>query len=474
MGREERALVGAELARDRAALVDRIVAEVYERVPAYQALHESQLTEVRAIAGWLVTRSLELWVGGATGLAPEDVERLRGVGRARAADGRSIDAVVRAHRVGSAAAVRLVARASADRLDAADVFALSELWLTAIDQISESLSVGHTEAARMLDTDVERARRTFLDDLLIGRQSSRGAVRDRARILGITPPDPAVLVVAEPAAEPSGAEHRPVPGSGAGSGPGPRAGSGPGPRAGSGPGPGAGSGPGAAAGPGSGPGPGAVAGYGSGSATGLGTPTVSGSGHGTPTGPGAGPAVSVPGAMALLDLIDPTGADPLLTTRAGRAVLLVDPADAAQVTAVLGGRPWRGCALAPRALTGMSAAYRLADGALETAPAHAFGEWGVLGEADACVLALLNGGPVTPDAVRRAALGPLLSDGNAHLLETLRTYFRAGAATTAADALHVHPQTLRYRLRQVRELTGHDPHRPWPRFVLETACAIAP
>jgi DNA-binding PucR family transcriptional regulator len=89
------------------------------------------------------------------------------------------------------------------------------------------------------------------------------------------------------------------------------------------------------------------------------------------------------------------------------------------------------------------------------------------------VLALLHGGPTTPDAVRRAVLGPLLADAHAHLLETLRAYFRAGAATTAADALHVHPQTLRYRLRQVRELTGQDPHRPWSRFVLETACAIA-
>jgi hypothetical protein len=393
MGREERALVGAELSRDRAAVVDRIVAEVYERVPAYQALHESQLREVRAIAGWLVTRSLELWASGATGLAPEDVERLRGVGRARAADGRSIDAVVRAHRVGSAAAVRLVSETSAGRLDAADVFALSELWLTAMDQISESLSVGHAEAARLLDTDVERARRTFLDDLLIGRQSSRGAVRDRARILGIAPPDPAVLVVAEPAPDPAAAP--------------------------------------------------------------------------------ADPAVPVSTAMALLDLVEPTGADPLLTTRAGRAVLLVAPADAAQAAAALGGRPWRGCALAPRPLTGMSAAYRLADDALETAPPHAFGERGLLGEADACVLALLHGGPTTPDAVRRAVLGPLLADAHAHLLETLRAYFRAGAATTAADTLHVHPQTLRYRLRQVRELTGQDPHRPWPRFVLETACAIA-
>ena len=83
-------------------------------------------------------------------------------------------------------------------------------------------------------------------------------------------------------------------------------------------------------------------------------------------------------------------------------------------------------------------------------------------------------GPVAPAAVRRTVLGPLLAEGNAHLLETLRAYLREGAATTAAQALHVHAQTLRYRLRRVRELTGHDPHRPWQRFVLETACAIAP
>ncbi|MFJ9554576.1 PucR family transcriptional regulator [Nocardiopsis sp. NPDC101807] len=393
MGHEQRARVSAGLARERAGLVERIVAEVYAEVPAYRALHGSQLEEVRAIAGWLVARSMELWAAGETRLPPDDVERLRGIGRSRAADGRSIGAVVRAHRVGSAAAVRAVSELAAEGLDAADVFALGELLLTSIDQISESLAVGHAETAHRLDADLERARRAFLDDLLIGRQASRGAIRDRARTLGITPPDPAVLVVAQPeGAHPGGAPQ--------------------------------------------------------------------------------GDTVSA--GMALLGLVEPVGADPLLTTRAGRVVLLVSPADAAGVAAVLGAHPWRGCVLAPRALADMSAAYRLADDALETAPPHAFGPEGLLRDSDACVLALLNGGPVTPSAVRRAVLGPLLSAGDAHLLETLRAYFREGAATTAAEALHVHPQTLRYRLRRVRELTGHDPHRPWPRFVLETACAIAP
>ena len=268
------------------------------------------------------------------------------------------------------------------------MFALSELWMTSIDQISESLSAGHADTVRRMDADLERARRAFLDDLLIGRQASRGAIRDRARTLGITPPDPGVLVVAEPV--------------------------------------------------------------------------------------GGTAPVAASSALELVSLVEPAGGAPLATTRSGRVVLLLAPDDAGRAARVLDGGTWRGCIPAARPLADVSAAYRLADGALETAPPHAFGSGGLLGEADACVLALLNGGPVTPDAVRRTVLGPLLAASGAPLLETLRMYFRQGAATAAADALHVHAQTLRYRLRRVRELTGHDPHRPWSRFVLETACAIAP
>jgi hypothetical protein len=387
MGREERVRVSAELERDRAGLVERIVAEVHTEVPAYRALHGSQLAEVRAITGWLVARSLDLWVRGDRRLPPEDVERLRGIGRARAADGRSIGAVVRAHRVGSAAAARLLRDQAGDRLDAADVFALSELWLASLDQISESLETGHAEAAERLDADRERARRALLDDLLIGRQASRGAIRDRARTLGIAPPDPAVLVVAEPVR----AED-----------------------------------------------------------------------------------VTVAVGMELVAEASQAGADPLVTTRSGRVVVLAAPEDAERITRTVLARGWRGCALDPRGLADLSAAYRLADGAVETAPPHAFGSHDLLRDSDACVLSLLNGGGVAPSTVRHVVLGPLLTHDHRHLLDTLHAYFRAGAATTAAESLHVHAQTLRYRLRRVRELTGHDPHRPWPRFVLETACAVAP
>src|SRR5699024_4820345 len=83
VGHEQRARVSAELTQGRTALVERIVAEVYAEDPAYRTLHGSQLSEVRAITAWLVSRSLELWVAGERKLPPQDVERLRGIGRTR-------------------------------------------------------------------------------------------------------------------------------------------------------------------------------------------------------------------------------------------------------------------------------------------------------------------------------------------------------------------------------------------------------
>jgi hypothetical protein len=61
-----------------------------------------------------------------------------------------------------------------------------------------------------------------------------------------------------------------------------------------------------------------------------------------------------------------------------------------------------------------------------------------------------------------AALGPLaaivapLSD---ELVQTLEVYLRRGSRRPAASELHVHPNTVDYRLRRVAELTGLDPTR---------------
>jgi sugar diacid utilization regulator len=55
---------------------------------------------------------------------------------------------------------------------------------------------------------------------------------------------------------------------------------------------------------------------------------------------------------------------------------------------------------------------------------------------------------------------PLTANGSGALMETLRAYLDSDLDVTAtADALYVHPNTVRYRLRRVGELTGFDPQR---------------
>ena len=55
---------------------------------------------------------------------------------------------------------------------------------------------------------------------------------------------------------------------------------------------------------------------------------------------------------------------------------------------------------------------------------------------------------------------PLADNGSGTLLETLRVYLNSDLDVNAtAETLYVHPNTVRYRLRRIGELTGHDPQR---------------
>jgi hypothetical protein len=74
------------------------------------------------------------------------------------------------------------------------------------------------------------------------------------------------------------------------------------------------------------------------------------------------------------------------------------------------------------------------------------------------IAVLLAGAPDAAGTVARAILGPVLALPAAEcdvLLGTLRTWFAEDGATSAAAAkLHVHRNTVRYRLRRLEELTG--------------------
>lgn len=90
---------------------------------------------------------------------------------------------------------------------------------------------------------------------------------------------------------------------------------------------------------------------------------------------------------------------------------------------------------------------------------------------------LLGERALAGDAQARAELlediyTPLLEARGA-MVQTLATWFDQGASVEAtARALFVHPNTVRYRLRQVTELTGRAPTQPRDAFALQLALIL--
>ncbi|MDT0455105.1 helix-turn-helix domain-containing protein [Streptomyces sp. DSM 41527] len=369
-------------------VVATVVTAVREQVPAYAALDDSRLHEVRAIAAWALDRLLHLWVTDGA-LTSADLRRFRGIAAARAADGRPMQAVLRAYRVAATVLTDEIAAATPPPA-APDAFALARMALTTLDTLSEEMATAYTATSEDLTADRDRALRLLLDDLIAGRHASIGALTDRAARLGRQLPDPYCLLVAEPADADGGGVTQET-------------------------------------------------------AAGL---LSSFGGHGG-------------------------GLTPLVTVRGSRAVLLLPAAAGASAPRVLGERGLRGCALTGESLDRIAVAYRLAADALDTAPAHAHHPERVLTDGDAQVLALLGGRPATtPEQIGRLILGPLRQPGRRHLMDALTTYLDTGSANAAARKLGLHPQSLRYRLRRIADLTTRDPRDPWQRLTLDIARTI--
>ncbi|MBN9156762.1 CdaR family transcriptional regulator [Microbacterium sp.] len=80
------------------------------------------------------------------------------------------------------------------------------------------------------------------------------------------------------------------------------------------------------------------------------------------------------------------------------------------------------------------------------------------------IAAMIAADPHEAERLTEDVLGPVLhlaeSDRDV-ILETLETYIdTGGSATDAAALLHCHPNTVRYRLRRIEELTGRSFTRP--------------
>ncbi|GAA1228804.1 helix-turn-helix domain-containing protein [Prauserella halophila] len=77
------------------------------------------------------------------------------------------------------------------------------------------------------------------------------------------------------------------------------------------------------------------------------------------------------------------------------------------------------------------------------------------------------------ERVAHQVLGAVLelpAEDRTSLLDTLHAWFdHAGSAEQAATQLHCHPNTVRYRLRRITELTGRSPAQPFDVAELVTA-----
>lgn len=66
-----------------------------------------------------------------------------------------------------------------------------------------------------------------------------------------------------------------------------------------------------------------------------------------------------------------------------------------------------------------------------------------------------------------------LSQSGPHLLDTLTAYLgHASSIEAAARLLYVHPNTVRYRLRRVADITGYAPTQPRAAFTLHVALVL--
>lgn len=163
-----------------------------------------------------------------------------------------------------------------------------------------------------------------------------------------------------------------------------------------------------------------------------------------------------------------------LITR-GRLVLIDERIDHRTLRRVLDGAGLKGVVLDVPDLTDLATAYRRAQLVLDYAQSAVVPAHSAISDDDALALALLARTSEDPAAAPMiaATLRGLAAPDHQDLRNTLDAYLAAGNAVSAAHSLGIHAQTMRYRLRRIREITGRDPAHGWDRFLLELALRLS-
>ncbi|WP_028062841.1 PucR family transcriptional regulator [Solirubrobacter soli] len=391
-------------------LADQIVAAIAEEVPDYARPMEGRFGEtVRFGVQVALNRFVDLLVGQGPRHA-RDTYRQLGAGEYK--QGRTLDALLSAYRVGARVAWRRFVDAGTQAGFPADaLYDLGEAMFVYIDEISAESAAGFAEAQSEAAGETQRRRRRLLRLLVQEPAADTEAVRTAATAAGWALPRVLAAVVAAEADQPEGLA--------------------------------------AARGA-----PGASEELLDGIAARL----------ARRLGPGAvGAAV---GGLAVVLMPDPDGP--------GRRKAL-EAALHGDLGAIGPAVAWPEAA---GSLRRAEAAFRLAaQGRLDVQNRTSPSEQGLIVADEHLPALLLAAAPGISADLARTRLAPLdgLADGpRERLAITLRAYLdRPGQVQAIASALDVHPQTVRYRLKQLRELFGERLEDPEARFELSLALRAA-
>jgi len=155
-------------------------------------------------------------------------------------------------------------------------------------------------------------------------------------------------------------------------------------------------------------------------------------------------------------------------------VLVPDPAGPGRAKEIKRAGSKVGVVLGPTGgLAQLGESWRLAKSVLRAIEAGVVADGGLVrADEHLADLLLFEGGALaTRIAERRlAALAPLTEKARGRMEETALAYVRHGGnAVAMAAAMHLHPQTVRYRVTRLRELLGDQLDDPDARFELEIA-----
>ena len=391
-------------------LADEMIAAISIEVPDYARAMEGTF-------GQLVRLGVEVALNRFIDMVADpgaDVTRARdtyvNLGRGEFHAGRSLDALLAAYRVGARLAWRrFVDAGTAGRLPPEAIYSLGEAIFAYIDEISAESADGYAEEQSAAAGESQRRRRRLIRLLAQDPPASQEAIRTAAQAAAWALPRRLAVLVAAAAETAAGAEASGAP-------------------------------------PGGGepvPGEEIVEAIAARLARRLGSGAIGGAA----------------GGLACVFVPDPDA-----------------PGRRRQLVAAVGDEPENAVAIGPTvpwhesaaSLRRAAAAFRLAASGGAAGPL-------VVAEDHLATLLLTADRGLAADlaALRLAPLAQLADGPRARLTETLRAWLdRPGQVQAVAAELGVHPQTVRYRLRQLRELFGTRLEDPEARFELSLALRV--